>query len=203
MATKSFKEWLNESQVEWDYDDVDVWDEFNHHKEKEEMIDHVVQQVEEGTNKKVVKVSGRAGESDFDLKLELENGDLVEAFYKYAPYFNKERKQGYEIITYTKGDKTYEKTALDVDQKKIDAGQDVSYIIKEIYKEYNLGDEPNEWWEMQLPRENFETEGYEYYIDNESKGYTMINVAFASPEVARAWVKALQDQLSKLKKIKE
>lgn len=200
MATKSFKEWLNESQQKWDHDDIDIWNEYSNDKEKEEMIDHVVQQVEQGTNREVVKVSGRAGGNDFDLDLTLDNGDRVDAVYKYAPYHNLEKKQGYHIIKYSRGDKKYDKTELDVDTKKIDAGESISFIIKEIYKEHNLGDEPEIWWEMQLPREHFGTEGYEYHIDNESKGYTMINVAFASPEVAKVWIKSLQDQLNKLKK---
>jgi hypothetical protein len=179
---------INESL---DYSQVDVWDDYSTEEDKDMMVSGLVSQVERATKEDVVDVSGRAGSDDFSLEMELRNGDLVDLYYTYAPYHNRERRSGYVIIEYTRGEDTWKKTELDIDTSNVDAGEDVLAIIKEILAE----SVPT--YVLELPREHFGTSGYHYDVDNETKAYMMINVEFSSEKEAEAWIDSLYDHIKK------
>ena len=179
---------INESL---DYSQVDVWDEYSTEEERDFMIDGLVSQIERATKEDVVDVSGRAGSDDFDLEVELRNGDFVDLRYTYSPYVNRERRAGYVIVEYTRGDETWKKTELDIDTSKVDAGEDVYSIIKEILAESVAT------YVLELPREHFGTSGYHYDVDNETKTYMMIDVEFSSEKEAEAWIDSLYDLIKK------
>lgn len=174
-----------------DYSQVDVWDDYSSEEDKDFMVSGLVSQVERATKEDVIDVTGRAGSDDFDIEMELRNGDLITLYYTYSPYTDRGRRSGYVIIEYTRGEDTWKKTELDIDTSKVDAGEDVEAIIKEILAE----SVPT--YVLELPREHFGTSGYHYDVDNETKAYMMINVEFSSEKEAEAWIDSLYDLIKK------
>ena len=179
---------INESL---DYSQVDVWNKYSTEEERDFMIDALVSQVERATKEDVMSVSGRAGSDDFDIEIELRNGDSVDLYYTYSPYTDIGRKAGYVIVEYTRGEDTWKKTELDIDTSKLDGGEDIYGIIKEILTE------SVSTYVLELPREHFGTAGYQYDVDNETKAYMMIDVEFSSEEEAEAWIDSLHDLIKK------
>jgi hypothetical protein len=179
---------INESL---DYSQVDVWNKYSTEEERDFMIDALVSQVERATKEDVMSVSGRAGSDDFDIEIELRNGDSVDLYYTYSPYTDIGRKAGYVIVEYTRGEDTWKKTELDIDTSKLDGGEDIYGIIKEILTE------SVSTYVLELPREHFGTAGYHYDVDNETKAYMMIDVEFSSEEEAEAWIDSLHDLIKK------
>ena len=60
------------------YPEVEIWDKFNSENDKNSMVSYVEKQIEEATGEKVIRVTGRAGGSDFSLEFYKEfNKDLI------------------------------------------------------------------------------------------------------------------------------
>jgi hypothetical protein len=174
-----------------DYSEVETWDDYSSEEDKDFMVSGLISQVERATKEDVVSVNGRAGSDDFDIEMELRNGDLITLYYTYSPYTDRQRRSGYVIVEYTRGEDTWKKTELDIDTSKVDAGEDVLAIIKEILAE----SVPT--YVLELPREHFGTSGYHYDVDNETKAYMMIDVEFSSEEEAEAWIDSLHGLIKK------
>lgn len=186
---KSFNN-LNESES-IDYSDVDLWDSYSSEDEKNSMVDSIIDQVGRATGNKVISVSGKAGENDFDLEMELDNGDIVEAYYTYSPYPNRSRKSGYIIISYTRDKETFERNELDMGDSSMDAGEDIYSLVKDVLSEFDSS------YVLELPREHFDTSGYHYDVDNETKSYMTIDVHFESEEEVGAWIDSLYNLIKK------
>lgn len=184
---------LNESI---DYSNVELWDDYSTDDDKNSMLDGIIRQVERATGNKVVSIEGRAGESDFDVEMNLDNGDYVGANYRYSPYPDRSRKIGYTTVDYTRGDDHFTRSEFDLSKEeldKIDAGEDIYFLVNDILKEFNVS------YVLTLPREHFGTTGYHYDVDNESKGYMQIDVHFDSEDEVESWIESLSDLVKKKK----
>ena len=76
------------------YPEVEIWDKFNSENDKNSMVGYVEKQIEEATGEKVIRVTGRAGESDFSLEFYLKGNIIIEVEYLYSPYVDIKRGRG-------------------------------------------------------------------------------------------------------------
>jgi hypothetical protein len=164
-------------------------------KSSDEMALWVVNQVERATGQKVKEVSGQASDAEFDLHIELSDGSEVDTFYRYSPYPNLERGQGFTQVKLTNERGEFIRRDTDPGMDEIlDGEEDIYDLIKHILEE------SNPTYVIKLPREHLGTSGYRYGIDNESKGYTQIDVEFESEEEAEKWIESLSVTVKKKSK---
>ena len=183
VAVEELKESLDLSEIEFDE---------RNSKSSEEMALWVIKQVEKATELNVEEIDGMSNDAEFDLYMELSDGSEVHTFYRYSPYPNKERGTGFTQVKLTNKNGSFTKRDTDPGMDNIlDAGEEVSGLLRVILKE------SNPTYVIQLPREHFGTSGYRYEIDNETKGYTQIDVEFESQEEAEKWIDSLYDSIKK------
>ena len=152
----------------------------------ERALGYIVDQIQEATGQKVKDISGTHESQDFDLDVILDDGAKISLYYTYAPYPNPQRRSGIIYVDYTSPDgERISKNDQDSD-------------VKAEMKRTNLDEMPIFLILIELPRHDFETVGFMYDVDNESRGYTMIRVAFATKEDAQKWLDEVQSEIESM-----
>lgn len=119
------------------YPEVDIWDRFNSEDEKNSMVGFIEKQIEQATREKVIRVEGRAGADDFELKFYLKDGSHLETEYVYSPYVDVNRGRGILRVCFTppNGKKVHLRDCDISDEKTLgmmDEYGDVYGMVKKI-----------------------------------------------------------------------
>jgi len=167
--------------------------------ELERALGYTVDQIQEATDQKVKDISGTHESQDFDLDVILDDGAKISLYYTYAPYPNPQRRSGIIYVDYTSPDgerisKNDQDSDVKAEMKRTNLDEMPIFLILMTILSGSKGKEIV----IELPRHDFDTAGFMYDIDNESRGYTMIRVAFATKEDAQKWLAEVQSEIDSM-----